>query len=244
MNNQEAKFILNGYRPGGRDAGDARFAEALQQAQNDPALRVWLGRTQAHDAAVTAKLREIAPPPGLREAILAGARVSRAAAPGWRRPVWLGLAAAAGVLLAVTAGLWPRRAEAKPDVLASFALVDALEGAAHGGHGGPAAALQAELSKRDTRLGRRLPVEFAQLESTGCRTVSVGGRGVLEICFQREGKWFHCYIARCEDFPQLAATEAARFTSSGAITAVTWADGAHRFVVAGPEGREALARML
>ncbi len=32
MNNEQAKFILQAYRPGGRDAGDATFGEALQQA--------------------------------------------------------------------------------------------------------------------------------------------------------------------------------------------------------------------
>jgi hypothetical protein len=38
MTNEEAKFILGGYRGNGRDASDALFAEALKQAQTDPAL--------------------------------------------------------------------------------------------------------------------------------------------------------------------------------------------------------------
>ena len=33
MNNVEAKFILQGYRPNGADAADATFAAALEQAR-------------------------------------------------------------------------------------------------------------------------------------------------------------------------------------------------------------------
>jgi len=36
MNNQEAKFILAAYRPGGQDASDPLFAEALEQVRRDP----------------------------------------------------------------------------------------------------------------------------------------------------------------------------------------------------------------
>ena len=76
MNNTEAKFILNAYRPGGRDAGEAGMVSALAQAKGDPALGAWFAREQAHGAAVAAKLRDLAPPSGLHEAILAGGRMS------------------------------------------------------------------------------------------------------------------------------------------------------------------------
>src|SRR5206468_40161 len=91
MNNTEAKFILNAYRPNGRDATDATFAAALQQAKADPALGAWFAREQSHGAAVAAKLRAIVPPAGLREAILAGGRVSGenpSASPSTQRSFW------------------------------------------------------------------------------------------------------------------------------------------------------------
>ena len=74
MNNEEAKFILQGYRPNGADAGDAAFRAALEQVQRDPALREWFARQQAFDAAVSTKLDAVPAPVGLREAILAGGR--------------------------------------------------------------------------------------------------------------------------------------------------------------------------
>lgn len=56
MNNDEAKFLLSAYRPGGRDAADPSVAAALDQAKRDPALASWFERQQAHD-----RSRETAP---------------------------------------------------------------------------------------------------------------------------------------------------------------------------------------
>ena len=56
MNNTEAKFILNAYRPNGRDAGDPAMTAALAQAASDPALGAWFAREQTHGHAIAAKL--------------------------------------------------------------------------------------------------------------------------------------------------------------------------------------------
>jgi tRNA 2-selenouridine synthase SelU len=71
MTNDEAKVILGAYRPNGQDAADALFCEATRQAQQDPQLAAWFARAQGLDALMRGKLRELAPPPGLKEAILA-----------------------------------------------------------------------------------------------------------------------------------------------------------------------------
>src|ERR1039458_1792759 len=96
MNNNEAKFLLCAYRPGGRDADDPAFAGALAQARQDPALGAWFAREQAFDTMMASQLGSIAPPPGLREAILTGASVSRASPVARRWPVWLARAAGLG----------------------------------------------------------------------------------------------------------------------------------------------------
>lgn len=252
MNNTEAKFILNAYRPSGRDASDAAFATALEQAKSDPALGAWFAREQAHGVAVAAKLGGIAPPAGLREAILAGARMSGesfSAKPAatkrrfWAQPVWLAAAASVAVLLTASLTLWPKRAAGEAP-LAEFALADAVEPSRHGGHGEMTGAFQATLSNPATRLTGGLPIDFAALRGNGCRTVSVAGHDVLEVCFQREGVWFHCYVARLEDFPGPAAAASPLFARAGKVDAAVWVDGAHRIVVATVAGRAALQRLL
>jgi hypothetical protein len=226
------------------------MATALAQAKNDPALAVWFAREQAHGAAVAAKLREVALPAGLRDAILAGGRMSRGkvaalASPRtrWAQPVWLAAAAAIAVTFTVTVALWPKRVAGEAP-LAEFALADALEPSRHGGHGEMAGALQATLSNSATKLTGGLPIDFAALRSNGCRTVSVAGHDVLEVCFKRDGQWFHCYIARLEDFPGPPAAVSPLFARAGKVDAAVWVDGAHRIVVASVAGQAAVRRLL
>ena len=63
MNNQEAKLILQAYRPGGQDASDPMFAEALEQCWRDPELQRWFADQCAYDARIQTKLQEAIPIP-------------------------------------------------------------------------------------------------------------------------------------------------------------------------------------
>ena len=97
MDSQRAKEILRAYRPGVDDA-DPQVVEALAQAKRDVELSRWLEQENAADAAIRAKLRDVAVPVGLKTRILANATAETPAVAWWRRrPVWL--AAAAIVLL-------------------------------------------------------------------------------------------------------------------------------------------------
>jgi hypothetical protein len=243
MTNQEAKFILGVYRPNGADAGHATFGAALAQARSDPVLGAWFGREQAHATVVAAKLREIAPPPGLREAILAGARLSATPAHARRLPVWLGLAAGVAVLVAVGAAFWPNRGEAETKRLAAFVLDDAAH-ARHGGRGAPAIALQTMLSQVSVRLGDGVPMDFAALQSTGCRTLRVEGHDMIEVCFARDGREFHFYVVRRADFPALPEHTAPVFADKDGMTVASWSDATRHYVVASDGGRTALQGLL
>jgi hypothetical protein len=246
MNNVEAKFILQGYRPNGADAGDTIFAAALGQTQLDPALRDWFAREQAFDGAISAKLAQIQPPAGLREAILAGGRVTAAETTQrswWRQPAFMAAAAGIAVLFSLGLALWPK-AVAAGTGLAEFALNDSIHDETHGGHGADTGALQAMLSAPTTRLSRGLPVDFAALEKAGCRTLSFEGHAVLEVCFKRDGAMFHCYIARRADFPELAAALSPVLTDRNGASLASWADAAHLFVVVSKTGRAPLERLL
>jgi hypothetical protein len=242
MNNEEAKFILQGYRPNGADAGDAAFRAALEQVQRDPALREWFARQQAFDAAVSSKLNAMPAPAGLREAILAGGRVTtpdRTQAGWWRSPAWLAAAASVAVIFATALALWPKPAAADT-ALADYVLADAAQAGTHDGHGTDS--LRAMLGDPANRLSRGLPISFAALRKDGCRTVTYEGREVLEVCFNRGGVWFHAYIGRRADFPALAATPA--FLDRNGISVASWADDTHVYLVASKAGRAALQQLL
>lgn len=245
MNNEEAKFILQGYRPNGADAGDATFCAAVEQAKHDPVLGDWFARQQAFDAAISAKLYQITPPADLRAAILAGGRASAAGGARrawWNHPIWMGAAASVAVLLAVGLALWPKQASAFDD----FAIADSRLSATHGheSHGAASSALQRMLGQPTMRLGQKLPVSFAVLHETGCRHVSYRGRDVLEVCFNRNGEWFHCYIGRAADFPDMAQKLVPVIVAKGSGAVASWADGEHVILVVSKAGRQSLEALL
>jgi hypothetical protein len=244
MSNDEAKFILGAYRANGRDADNALFAEALRQARIDPALGAWWVRAQAHDAAVGGKVRAITPPPGLREAILAGGRASRSPLVRWQTPTWMALAAAAAIVLATgVVGLRATRAQAESTRFESFAVDDTAH-AQHGSHGDAAGELATRLSSPSTKVGAELPVEFATLKATGCRTVTFAGHDVLEVCFKRDGQWFHCYIANRADFPRMTAGVHTDSKEQGHLASAAWSDATHHFVIVAEGGLAAVQRLL
>lgn len=243
MNNAEAKFILQSYRPNGADNADATFCAALEQARTDPELGRWLAREQTLDAAVSTKLSEIQPPADLRATILAGGRVTQTGSTRrawWLRPQWLAAAAGLALLLGVGLTFWSSR----PESLEDFALDDARLSATHGGHGHESNELQAVLNNPGVRLGQKLPVNFANLLETGCRTVRFRGHDVLELCFKRNGVWFHCYIAQASDFPQLAMSTNPTLEDRGKIALASWADAEHLIIVVSKTGRKNLEALL
>ncbi len=246
MNTQQAKFILQGYRSNGADAGDETFREALAQVRHDLGLRDWFAREQAFDGIITAKLGEVQAPAGLREAILAGGRMTAPTASRrswWRQPALLAMAASVALIFAVTLVMWPGQAAAGGPLL-EFALADAIHSETHGGHGKEAGALQTKLNLPTTRLGGTLAVDFPTLRDAGCRTVSFRQHELLEICFKRDGAWFHCYIAQRKDFPALAAAVVPVLVDRSGASIASWADTSNLYVVVSKTGRAALERLL
>ncbi len=272
MNNQEAKFVLGAYRPGGQDAGDPAMAQALEQAKNDPALGAWFAREQAHDAAVTAKLREVTPPAGLRAAILTGAKVSgvagraaRAEAKSrqadaregramtsqawWRQPVWLAAAAAVALLLTVLAG-W-RLMPVRGNTFEEFAVNFVDRGFRLPKHSEDIAVLKTWLSEQHGPLPEALPAKFAELQALGCKKLEFRGHDVSLMCFERGGKEFHVFVARLDDVGRgqgsgTSEATAPRFIDEAKVglVAATWFDAKNRYVVVSDAGMAALKGVL
>ncbi len=245
MNNDEAKFLLSAYRPNGRDAADPAMAEALAQAKRDPALAAWFERQQAHDAAVAAKLRGIAPPPGLRDAILAGARATenaRVVRPVWRHPAWLAAAAAVVILLGAFMG-W-RFAPIHGATLEEFAVNFVDRGFTLQKRSADVAVLKAWLAERQQPLPQTLPTEFARLRALGCRMLEFQGREVSLVCFERGGKEFHVFVVRREAGAIDAPETSPRWIERGRLVAAAWSDASNHYVLVSDAPTETVKRLL
>ncbi len=244
MTIEEAKFILSAFRPNGSDAGDARFGDALRMTDGDPMLKAWFARSRAHDEAIAGKLRQIAPPEGLREAILAGVRVSdprKNSGLGWG---WIAsLAAAAALVIGVFSMRAPARPESGTTALAGFAIDDMVN-KRHGGDGEPAGALIARLQAKGARMPVAEQIDFEGLRETGCRTLNFAGHDVLEVCFLREGTWYHLYLTRRDGPIGNSVDRGPTFISEAAGAAAVWSDARFNYALASKAGVEALRRLL
>ncbi len=244
MTIEEAKFTLSAFRPSGSDAGDAAFSEALRMSSEDPMLAAWFSQSRAHDGAVAAKIAQLAPPAGLREAILAGARAGgsqRSSGLGWG---WIaGLAAAAAVAI----GVFSMRAPARPDsgasALAGFAINDMVN-EKHGGRGEPTGALVSELQAKGARMPGADQIDFEKLRDTGCRTLNFAGHDVLEVCFARDGTLFHLYVTRRDGPIGDSVARGPSFIAEAVGSAAVWSDRRFDYAVASTAGIEAIRRLL
>ncbi len=245
MNNDEAKFILAAYRPNGQDATDPLFSEPLAQARRDLNLKAWFNAQLEFDSQVSAKLREIQPPPGLRNLLLAGTRVSRRPQT-WRQRRWFWfLAVAAVFVISLSALVAARFAPARPELaeLTQFALRDtAFNGEDHYGSVPAIRALEQRLAESNLRSGADLNLDLARLRADGCRTVRVAGREVFEICFGRDHE-FHLYVAKRGDFAS-APEDQPEFATQGRFSAATWADGRSAYSLVTNSGENALRQRL
>jgi hypothetical protein len=244
MNNQEAKFILEAFRPNGGDADDVTFAAAIAQAQRDPELRAWWERQRTFDASVAGKLKEIAPPAGLRDSILAGVRASQPRRQWWSNPAWFAAAAVVAVLAVAMFSLRTSSDRGGVGELASAALSDMIE--AHHQHTGrptPLAAVQQQLARMSLPL-TNLRLDLDELRQKNCRTIRVGGREVFEFCFVRDGTWFHVYAGRREDFAPGAADPKSLLKSRDGFATTAWADAKYVYAIVTSDGMEALRRVI
>src|SRR5271156_1981524 len=125
MNNNDAKLILQVYRPSGEDASDPFFAEALEQARLDPALRIWFADQQAKDERMRGALQIIVPPHDLRDMIVRTQKIAQFPSGASRRNTQFGtlLAIAACILFLLVAGGLIRLGMDRTQDHATFAAV-------------------------------------------------------------------------------------------------------------------------
>ena len=242
MDNREAKFILRAYRPGGADAGNVVFGEVLDQAKRDPELRVWFEREQARDKAIAAKLKSVPIPAGLRESILAGGRMSASQRSWWQQPTWLAMAASVAILLTATF-VWQLRAPRTDwDQLTAQIMEDAAHEDRHGSGSADAQQLVALLSLETTKLSAPLPIDLAKLKTDGCRSLTIAGHEVMEVCFKRKGGVFHLYAMARPSSRDIPAEP--RFETRNGLHSVMWTDLQHLYVMTSAKDEFALKALL
>ena len=175
--NDQAKLLLSAYRPGGADASDPAFAEALAQAQRDPELRAWLEESQQFDQTIANKLRAVAVPPTLRNMILAGAKFSQAR--HWWQGSRIWALAASLAVFASAAALWrSTTSQLAPWQTDSLAVLDKIEsGDVNLDTENPQPAHLVDwLREHSAPVPAAMPPALLAHPTFGCKTIDSNGR--------------------------------------------------------------------
>ena len=244
MNNQEARLILQAYRPDGQDASDPLFAEALEQVRRDPELQKWFAQQNSLDVRVQALLEVAIPVPRrLKSDLLALRKISRPA-PWWFQPMKLAAAAAVVLLLGLAVFfLLPQ----KQTQFASFRETMARYSAQKQEHivfeSHDLAEIQQWLQGQGIETSFDLPAALPGRSAQGCRVVDWNGRRATMICFMLKGEHMDLFVMDRAGLPDLPDTSAPQYAKAGDLMTATWSEGDKIYLLTG-ENKELLQKVL
>jgi len=250
MDNQEARFILQSRRPGGADAGDPHFDEALAQANRVPELASWFACDQALDATLAARLKEVPVPAGLRERLLLEQQqaeaLSPAPAPLRRLHSLLALAAALILLATVAVVLWQRPASGTDLVAFRHEMIANICGQIRLSHqSAEVAELIRWLAEQRNVSGITIPAALQSRPGIGCRTWLWKGQPVGLICFLTDAhQAVHFFVVDRATVKDLPADLRPTFAVESGWTTATWTEGDKLYVLAGQADESTLAKLL
>ena len=232
MNSEEAKRLLEVFRPGGADMDDPRFTEALVQTERDPALGRWFNEQRAFDGQFAEGMKTVAVPPDLQESILASRKVVRPAL--WRD--WRARAAVAAsiAILAVAGGVM---AANRPVQFADFRaelIEQAWDGSAHlDFESSDARQIQKWLSSMNASAEFSLPEGLRDTQLIGCRIVEADGLRVPMLCLVDGPKHMHLFVLEGTQLARSPSTDRPDFEKCGAWKTASWQQGNKTYVLTG-----------
>lgn len=256
MNNEQSKLILSAYRPGGEDASDPFFTEALEQSRLDPELGKWLADQRRFDQSFQSALQSIATPTGLLESLLLNRKVVRldnsstAPSRGWGVPGrWMALAAALILLLGIGLLLKPD-SPVPGTTMSEMQFTGAIHDLKAGGKitlGKMASntdELRAWLASQDAPHDFPLPASLQNLEGMGCQTFIINGAKVSLLCFMLEkNQLVHLFVVD-ESAITNPPGRSPVITRDGEAVAATWSAAGRTYVLVGEDLDEETLRLL
>jgi uncharacterized membrane protein YbaN (DUF454 family) len=250
LNQDEAKIILQLYRPGAADADDPQIAEALALAKEDPELARWLEEHRTRQHVLREKFRQIAVPAGLKEQIVSE-EAARRKIILWRQNALLAAAAIIVALIAL-APFW-FRLHPDEDTLAVFE--NRMAGVALRGYSmnletNSVAEIRAYLAQNHAPADFVLPAPLEKIALTGCAVEGWRDTHVAMICFHtggtaaaREQSDLWLFVVDRASVKNIPATDAPQFAKVNQLATAVWTQDGKLYLL-GAKGDESLIRKL
>jgi len=243
MNEQEARLILQAYRPG-VDPDDPDVAAALEETARKPELARWFAEEQAFDRAIAAHLGNVPAPFGLKTRILA--QLAPPAAPHrWSWAVKLAGVAALLFLLTQVVSLFRPAAPKAPVSNYAREMVSFIR------LGGPRDMQSHDLGQIEEWLSKKeapprfVPPRLAALQPLGCRLLSFRGQTVTLICFKRDNdRLAHLFVVDRAALPQMKSGAPPVFAGVGDWMTASWVENDRVYMIAVQGDRAAVQHYL
>jgi anti-sigma factor RsiW len=238
MTRQEAKDVLQVYRPNSADALEPRFAEALKRLERDAELARWFEEQQHFDAALARGVRSVSVPSDLKASILMRGSIVR-----WPSIVrWLAwqdwrvrAALAASIAFLLIAGVGKLARPSKPFADFRQQLVEqAWAGPKHlDFESSDWKEVRTWLAKQNVEASFQLPSALAELHLHGCNLVDVDGHKVPLICLVDGPRHFHLFVISGVHFPELAEEGSPDFEKCHGWKTASWQQDGRTYVLSG-----------
>lgn len=234
MDRKEAQLILSGLRPGGAEANEPFFAEALALVETDTELNAWWQAQQDFDRRMAAKLREVPVPKRLRHEILLAPKTIVVMPPQWQHRSLLA-AAALVAILCVAATFW-HVTNFSPFDRADFAS----QAIAQLDSSGPLLALQSSdqakvkewLKAQDAPVGD-MPTKVGALSPIGCQKYVIHGHVVSLICVaMANGGIAHLFTVDKSALDDPPGTNGPQYGKMNGWNIATWSDNHMTYMLA------------
>jgi hypothetical protein len=242
MNNDEAKLILQAYRPGGQDAGDPRFREALEQTRRDPELAEWFANELKLDSRISTKLKaSITPPAQLKAQLLAQTKIVRPVV-WWQKPVLRLALAACMTLLVTVAAVWFASSRGNAGgfenyrtEMADFAgnKLDRLDFRSR-----DVTEVRRWLTQKESHGDFVLTTGLDGRPSVGCRVLDWKGHKVSLICFEMANRQVAHLLVIDRAALKDAPSESPVFNQLDGVATVSWSRGDKTYMVADAGGNQ------
>lgn len=246
MDNQQAKFILQSYRPSGKDAADPVFAEPLQQAQRDPLLAKWFEDECRLDAVIASKLQTVPVPPDLKSMILATQNAQKQNR--WHWSLKLRIAALLAVLISLGWLFYPSTRIAPLSYATFWHRVDGFISSSDFKlelESKNLEEMQAWLAQRGAPNDLRLPTKLAQLPAMGCRTLNIDGQKASLFCFVVDGnQMIHLIVIEKKSLQDPPTEGAPQYAQRGAWSTASWSNGGKSYILTSMGGLQSIQSVL
>ena len=256
---EDPRLILSARRPGGEDDGEPEMAAALADARNNRALADWAAKEADVDRKFADSLRMVQPPAGLRDRILAGARVSRQSGGsegGWFERRVFGvlryseLVAIAAIFVMLGVALVYNYFNQTPDERPwqLFAAAQAAEieaGTVLIEHEDTQYASTAGwLGERAAPAMAKLPDGLQSSPLFGCSTMKWNGKPMSITCFSLgAGKEAHLVCIDVQNIPD-SLTSVPVWSEVGGFTTAQWVEDGKAYMLMGRVARALLEPLI